>query len=134
MIVLSRIPWSEVVNNFSAVKKAPTKTPVQGVSSTIPGNVPVPTASTPLPPEEPRQIFTPKVKRVTRKRPYVLRKDREKRMQSDERRGKVEKEDAYYLKINTENLQKLKDDLESIKLRMKEMKEKKMKKEKNRKK
>lgn len=37
----------------------------------------------------------------------------------------MKEEDKYYLRINTENLQMMKDHLEKVKLKMKEMKEKK---------
>ena len=46
------------------------------------------------------------------------------------KRRKMEEETAYYLKLNTANLQKMKDHLEAVKLKLKELKEKKKQKEK----
>ena len=44
------------------------------------------------------------------------------------KRNRVAEEDAYYLKMNNENLQALKAHLESVKLKEKELKQKKHKK------
>ena len=75
--------------------------------------------------EESRQVYTPKVRPVTRKRPRITREEKEKRVLSAAKRNRIAEENAYYLKINTENLQAMKDHLESIKQKMKERTEKK---------
>lgn len=61
-------------------------------------------------------------------------KEREERKEDPVKRRKMEEETAYYLKLNTANLQKMKDHLEAVKLKLKELKEKKKQKEKMKKK
>ena len=61
---------------------------------------------------------------VNRKRRIVCR---EEMIGREEKRSRVMEDDAYYLKMNTENLQALKAHLESVKLKEKELKQKKHK-------
>lgn len=77
--------------------------------------------------EESRRISTPKARIVNRKRLIVLREEKKVRVGSA-KRNRVAEEDAYYLKMNNENLQALKAHLESVKLKEKELKQKKHKK------
>ena len=64
----------------------------------------------------------------------MTQKEREERKEDPVKRRKMEEETAYYLKLNTANLQKMKDHLEAVKLKLKELKEKKKQKEKMKKK
>ena len=77
--------------------------------------------------EEGKRISTPKARIVSRKRCIVLREEKEARARGG-KRSRVAMEDAFYLKMNTENLQALKAHLESVKLKEKELKLKKHKK------
>lgn len=76
-------------------------------------------------PDEVKKISTPKVKMVTRKRPCYSIEEKEKRKKDEKKMRLMKEEDKFYLRINTENLQMMKDHLEKVKLKMKEMKEKK---------
>ena len=64
---------------------------------------------------------------VNRKRRIVCREEKIGREGKAGKRSRVMEEDAYYLKMNTENLQALKAHLESVKLKEKELKQKKHK-------
>ena len=63
---------------------------------------------------------------VNRKRRIVCR-EKIGREEKAGKRSRVMEDDAYYLKMNTENLQALKAHLESVKLKEKELKQKKHK-------
>ena len=76
--------------------------------------------------EEGKRISTPKARIVNRKRSVVGREEKIAR-EGNGKRSRVVEEDAYYLKMNTENLQALKAHLESVKLKEKELKQKKHK-------
>ena len=76
--------------------------------------------------EEGKRISTPKARIVNRKRSVVGREEKIAR-EGNGKRSRVVEEDAYYLKMNTENLQALKAHLESVKLKEKELKQKKYK-------
>ena len=76
--------------------------------------------------EEGKRISTPKARIVNRKRSVVGREKKIAR-EGNGKRSRVVEEDAYYLKMNTENLQALKAHLESVKLKEKELKQKKYK-------
>lgn len=105
------------MDNFVSVKKLP-KTP--GMTSVSSIMMQSPQAS-----EETKKIFTPRVKKVTRKRPVCSREEKERRGEEEKRRRVLEEENSKYLGMNTENLQMMKDHLEKVKLKMKELKEKK---------
>lgn len=75
--------------------------------------------------EEAKKIFTPKVRAVTRKRPSSTLEEKEKRMESPSKMRFIQEENNYYLKMNSDNLQMMKDHFEVVKMKMKEMKEKK---------
>ena len=64
---------------------------------------------------------------VNRKRRIVCREEKIGKGEKTGKRSRVMEEDAYYLKMNTENLQALKAHLESVKLKEKELKQKKHK-------
>ena len=69
-----------------------------------------------------------KARLVNRKRRIVCREEKIGREgKGNGKRSRVMEEDAYYLKMNTENLQALKAHLESVKLKEKELKQKKHK-------
>ena len=69
-----------------------------------------------------------KARLVNRKRRIVCREEKIGREEKGNgKRSRVMEEDAYYLKMNTENLQALKAHLESVKLKEKELKQKKHK-------
>lgn len=72
-----------------------------------------------------KNVSTPCVSVVSRKRVRVSREERESRVNDGDKRMRLKKEDEYYLKLNNANLDELKAHLEALKLRMKEMKEKK---------
>ena len=118
---MSRIQWSEVVENFVSVRKM-TKTSglsslcvpcgVQGMNGSVHEN-------------DSKNVSTPCVGVVSRKRVRVSREERESRANESDKRMRLKKEDEYYLSLNTTNLEELKAHLEALKLRMKEMKEKK---------
>lgn len=128
------ISWTEVIDNFTSVKKATQKTALSPLPLTVPSpSLSIP--STPVPSsEEAKHVSTPKVKTVTRKRVCYSREEKEAKAANSNKRMRVKEEDAQYLKWNTDNLRIMKERLEAIKQRMKEIKEKKNKKEKNKKK
>ena len=64
---------------------------------------------------------------VNRKRRIVCRVEKIGREGKAGKRSRVMEEDAYYLKMNTENSQALKAHLESVKLKEKELKQRKHK-------
>ena len=72
-----------------------------------------------------KNVSTPCVGVVSRKRVRVSREERESRANENDKRMRLKKEDEYYLTLNNTNLEELKAHLEALKLRMKEMKEKK---------
>lgn len=119
------IPWSEVIDNFAPPERT-SKLPVNPIGSigSI-GSTGSNAAVSSL--EESRRISTPKARIVNRKRLIVLREEKKVRVGSA-KRNRVAEEDAYYLKMNNENLQALKAHLESVKLKEKELKQKKHKK------
>ena len=122
------IPWSEVIDNFAPPERT-SKLPVNPIGSIgsigSTGSTGSNAAVSSL--EESRRISTPKARIVNRKRLIVLREEKKVRVGSA-KRNRVAEEDAYYLKINNENLQALKAHLESVKLKEKELKQKKHKK------
>ena len=121
-----RIQWMEVVENFTSVRK------LKSLTSPTPSLQASPSVSVAEP--ETKHVTIPTVRIVTRKRPHVTRREREERGEDPVKRRKIEEESAFYLKMNTSNLQEMKDHLEAVKLRMKELKEKKKQKEKMKKK
>lgn len=121
-----RIQWMEVVENFTPVRK------LKSLTSPTPSLQASPSVSVAEP--ETKHVTIPTVRIVTRKRPHVTRREREERGEDPVKRRKIEEESAFYLKMNTSNLQEMKDHLEAVKLRMKELKEKKKQKEKMKKK
>ena len=121
-----RSQWMEVIENFTPVRKS------KPLLSSTPSLQASPSASVTEP--ETKHVTIPTVHRVTRKRPHVTQKEREERKEDPVKRRKMEEETAYYLKLNTANLQKMKDHLEAVKLKLKELKEKKKQKEKMKKK
>ena len=122
------IPWSEVIENFAPPErssKLPT-TSMNAVSAMNSMNAMNSMGSSGLSAgasclEEGKRISTPKARLVNRKRRIVCREEKAGK------RSRVMEEDAYYLKMNTENLQALKAHLESVKLKEKELKQKKHK-------
>ena len=64
---------------------------------------------------------------MNRKRRIVWRGEKIEREEKAGKRSRVMEDDAYYLKMNTENLQALKAHSESVKLKEKELKQKKHK-------
>lgn len=109
-----------MIDNFVSVKK------MQKISQMASSNSLVSLSMTVSPsPDEVKKISTPKVKMVTRKRPCCSIEEKEKRKKDEKKMRLMKEEDKYYLRINTENLQMMKDHLEKVKLKMKEMKEKK---------
>lgn len=119
------IPWSEVIDNFAPPERT-SKLPVNPIGSIgSTGSTGSNAAVSSL--EESRRISTPKARIVNRKRLIVLREEKKVRVGSA-KRNRVAEEDAYYLKMNNENLQALKAHLESVKLKEKELKQKKHKK------
>jgi singapore isolate B (sub-type 7) whole genome shotgun sequence assembly, scaffold_2 len=116
----------EVIENFTPVRKS------KPLLSSTPSLQASPSVSVTEP--ETKHVTIPTVHRVTRKRPHVTQKEREERKEDPVKRRKMEEETAYYLKLNTANLQKMKDHLEAVKLKLKELKEKKKQKEKMKKK
>ena len=128
------ISWTEVIDNFTSVKKATQKAALSPLPLTTPSpSLSVP--STPVPSsEEVKHVSIPKVKTVSRKRVYCSREEKEAKAANHNKQMRVKEEDAQYLKWNTENLRIMKERLEAIKQRMKEIKEKKNKKEKKKKK
>ena len=115
-----RIQWSEVVENFVSVRKM-NKT--SGMSSlcvpciqSMTGNVHE---------SESKNVSTPGVNGVSRKRVRMSREERESHGRDNEKRARLKKEEEWYLTMNTKNLDEMKAHLEALKLRLKEMKEKK---------
>ena len=134
------IPWSEVIENFAPPERSSklqttSMTSMSAMSSMSAmnsmGSSGLSAGTSCL--EEGKRISTPKARLVNRKRRIVCREEkigREGKIGREEKAGKrsrVMEEDAYYLKMNTENLQALKAHLESVKLREKELKQKKHK-------
>lgn len=118
---MNRIQWSEVVENFVSVRKM-TKT--SGLSSLcVPCGVQGMNGS--VHESDSKNVSTPCVGVVSRKRVRVSREERESRANENDKRIRLKKEDEYYLTLNNTNLEELKAHLEALKLRMKEMKEKK---------
>ena len=118
---MNRIQWSEVVENFVSVRKM-TKT--NGLSSLcVPCGVQGMNGS--VHESDSKNVSTPCVGVVSRKRVRVSREERESRANENDKRMRLKKEDEYYLTLNNTNLEELKAHLEALKLRMKEMKEKK---------
>ena len=118
---MNRIQWSEVVENFVSVRKM-TKT--SGLSSLgVPCGVQGMNGS--VHESDSKNVSTPCVGVVSRKRVRVSREERESRANENDKRMRLKKEDEYYLTLNNTNLEELKAHLEALKLRMKEMKEKK---------
>ena len=128
MRIIIRISWSEVIDNFVSVKKMQ-KITQPTTASTLTSLSP--TVSTTPTTEEAKKIFTPKVRTVTRKRPLSSIEEKEKRLENPSKMRLIQEEDSYYLKINSDNLQMMKDHLEVVKMKMKEMKEKKKTKKKS---
>ena len=77
-----------------------------------------------------KNVSTPCVGVVSRKRVCLSREERENNGKDGDKRMRLKKEDEYYLSVNNANLEELKAHLEALKLRMKEMKEKKKSKKK----
>ena len=121
----------EVVENFTTLRKPPKNPsllPTLGLSPPPPSLQS--SSSTPRLEPESKTVSIPTSGVVTRKRPRFTREEREKRLGEEEKRRRVEEENEIYLKVNTDNLQEMKDHLELIRQRMKEQKEKKKQKEK----
>ena len=116
------IPWSEVIENFTPPERS-SKLQTTSMSSmnamNSMGSSGLSAGTSCL--EEGKRISTPKARLVNRKRRIVCREEKAGK------RSRVMEEDAYYLKMNTENLQALKAHLESVKLKEKELKQKKHK-------
>ena len=128
------IPWSEVIENFTPPERSSklqttSMTSMSAMSSMSAmnsmGSSGLSAGTSCL--EEGKRISTPKARLVNRKRRIVCREEKIGREGKAGKRSRVMEEDAYYLKMNTENLQALKAHLESVKLKEKELKQKKHK-------
>ena len=128
------IPWSEVIENFTPPERSSklqttSMTSMSAVNSMSAmnsmGSSGLSAGTSCL--EEGKRISTPKARLVNRKRRIVCREEKIGREEKAGKRSRVMEEDAYYLKMNTENLQALKAHLESVKLKEKELKQKKHK-------
>ena len=128
------IPWSEVIENFAPPERSSklqttSMTSMSAVNSMSAmnsmGSSGLSAGTSCL--EEGKRISTPKARLVNRKRRIVCREEKIGREGKAGKRSRVMEEDAYYLKMNTENLQALKAHLESVKLKEKELKQKKHK-------
>ena len=125
------IPWSEVIENFAPPERS-SKLQTSSMSSMNAMNAMNSMGSSGLSAgasclEEGKRISTPKARLVNRKRRIACREEKIGREGKAGKRSRVMEEDAYYLKMNTENLQALKAHLESVKLKEKELKQKKHK-------
>ena len=125
------IPWSEVIENFAPPERSSklqttSMTSMSAVNSMSAmnsmGSSGLSAGTSCL--EEGKRISTPKARLVNRKRRIVCREEKIGREEKAGKRSRVMEEDAYYLKMNTENLQALKAHLESVKLKEKELKKK----------
>ena len=131
--LICSISWSEVIDNFVSVKKSQKSLQMASSTGMMSSSLSMSSLNalgsvSSSNSDEVKKISTPKVKKVTRKRPVYTREEKESRANNDKKVCLINKEDNYYLQINNDNLQMLKDHLEKIKLKMKEMKEKKKKK------
>ena len=125
------IPWSEVIENFAPPERS-SKLQTTSTSSMSAMNSMGSSGLSGLSAgtsclEEGKRISTPKARLVNRKRRIVCREEKIGKEGKAGKRSRVMEEDAYYLKMNTENLQALKAHLESVKLKEKELKQKKHK-------
>ncbi len=123
-----------MIDNFTSVKKPVPKTSLSPLPLSAPSSsLSLPTS--PLPSsEEPKHVSIPKVKMVTRKRVCCSKEEKEAKAANPTKRMRIKEEDALFLKWNTDNLHMMKERLEAIKQKMKEIKERKTKKEKTKKK
>ena len=121
------IPWSEVIENFAPPERSSklqttsmsSMSSMNAMSSMNSMNAMNSMGSSGLSAgasclEEGKRISTPKARLVNRKRRIVCREEKIGREEKAGKRSRVMEEDAYYLKMNTENLQALKAHLESV--------------------